>query len=195
MPPKAPAKAYAINVDGFSDPLFKTHVATMMAILTAFEPQLRTGLESVVRKAIEAANSSSNSSGSEMRDEHVARHSQAQILLGDNHSMVLTALSLATAPPLSVGTMSLRLSSGKRPEYPTPPLTAAQASYTLISAGIASLSTDFNPLGKPLPTLTSLPPLDKASTKGSMAVLAVEAFAASSDLPAQTPAPPLPTHL
>ncbi|KAL6749577.1 hypothetical protein V8C86DRAFT_3111760 [Haematococcus lacustris] len=103
-----------------------------------------------------------------MRDEHVAKHSQAQILLGDNHSMVLTAVGLAIAPPLAVGTMSLR---------PTPPLTAAQTSYTLISAGIASLSTDFKPLGKPLPTLTSLPPLDNASAKASMAVLTVEAFA------------------
>ncbi|KAJ9531615.1 hypothetical protein QJQ45_015070, partial [Haematococcus lacustris] len=245
LPPKATAQAYSINVDGFSDPLFKTQPATMMAILTAFEAQLRIGLESVVRKAMEAASSSSSSgsmgaSGSalraagqhairvgcattvdrmvqsvhfqhitgkrvplqeakldplavacsatgrplflstpqQMRDEHVARHSQAQILLGDNHSVVLTALGLATAPPLAVGTMSLRLSAGKRPEYPTPPLTAAQASYTLIAAGIASLSTDFNPLGKPLPTLTSLPPLDKTTARASMAVLAVEAFAA-----------------
>ncbi|KAL6746855.1 hypothetical protein V8C86DRAFT_3119251 [Haematococcus lacustris] len=244
---QATAQAYSINVDGFSDPLFKTQPSTMMAILTAFEAQLRIGLESVVRKAMEAANSSSSSSSGsmgasgsalraagqhairvgcattvdrmvqsvhfqhitgkrvplqeakldplavacsatgrplflstpqQMRDEHVARHSQAQILLGDNHSVVLTALGLATAPPLAVGTMSLRLSAGKRPEYPTPPLTAAQASYTLIAAGIASLSTDFNPLGKPLPTLTSLPPLDKTTARASMAVLAVEAFAA-----------------
>ncbi|KAL6744998.1 hypothetical protein V8C86DRAFT_3125435 [Haematococcus lacustris] len=92
---QATAQAYSINVDGFSDPLFKTQPSTMMAILTAFEAQLRIGLD-----------------------------------------------------------------------------------YTLIAAGIASLSTDFNPLGKPLPTLTSLPPLDKTTARASMAVLAVEAFAA-----------------